>query len=70
VLREKILIIYNDKTIQIVANYSTETLKARRAWSEVFLSIKKTILILKYSTQQSWHLKLKEKQKPSIINRN
>jgi hypothetical protein len=35
-VREKKQIAYKGKPIKITANFSTETLKARRAWSEVF----------------------------------
>jgi hypothetical protein len=36
VVREKTSITYKGKPIKIAADFSTETLKARRAWSEVF----------------------------------
>jgi hypothetical protein len=35
-IREKKQIIYKGKPIKITADFSTETLKARRAWGEVF----------------------------------
>jgi hypothetical protein len=35
-VREKRQITYKGKSIKITADFSTETLKARRAWSEVF----------------------------------
>jgi hypothetical protein len=35
-VREKNQITYKDKPINITADFSTETLKARRAWGEVF----------------------------------
>jgi hypothetical protein len=35
-VREKKQVIYKGKPIKIIADFSTETLKARRAWSEVF----------------------------------
>jgi hypothetical protein len=35
-VREKKQITYKGKPIKITADFSTETLKARRAWSEVF----------------------------------
>jgi hypothetical protein len=35
-VREKKQIIYKGKPIKITAGFSVETLKARRAWSEVF----------------------------------
>jgi hypothetical protein len=34
-VREKKQIMYNGKSIKITADFSTETLKARREWSEV-----------------------------------
>jgi hypothetical protein len=36
---EKKQIIYKGKPIKITADFSTETLKARRAWSEVFQAL-------------------------------
>jgi hypothetical protein len=38
-VREKNQITYKGKPIKITADYSTETLKARRAWSEVFWTL-------------------------------
>jgi hypothetical protein len=35
-VREKIQTMYKSKPIKIKADFSTEILKARRAWSEVF----------------------------------
>jgi hypothetical protein len=35
-VREKKQITYKDKPIKITEDFSTETLKARRAWSEVY----------------------------------
>jgi hypothetical protein len=35
-VREKNQITYKDKPIKVTADFSMETLKARRAWSEVF----------------------------------
>jgi hypothetical protein len=35
-VREKKQITYKGKSIKIIADFSTETLKARRSWSEVF----------------------------------
>jgi hypothetical protein len=37
--KEKKQITYKGKPIKITADFSTETLKARRAWSEVFLAL-------------------------------
>jgi hypothetical protein len=38
-VREKKQITYKGKCIKITADFSTETLKARRAWNEVFLAL-------------------------------
>jgi hypothetical protein len=38
-VREKKQITYKGKPIKITADFSTETLKARRAWSEVFQAL-------------------------------
>jgi hypothetical protein len=38
-VREKKQITYKGKTIKITADFSTETLKARRAWGEVFRAL-------------------------------
>jgi hypothetical protein len=38
-IREKKQITYKDKPIKITADFSKETLKARRAWSEVFRAL-------------------------------
>jgi hypothetical protein len=39
VVKEKKQITYKGKTIKITADFSMETLKARRAWSEVFWAL-------------------------------
>jgi hypothetical protein len=38
-IREKKQIMYKGKPIKITADFSMETLKARRAWSEVFWAL-------------------------------
>jgi hypothetical protein len=38
-VREKKQVTYKDKPNKITANFSTETLKARRAWGEVFWAL-------------------------------
>jgi hypothetical protein len=38
-IREKKQIPYKSKSIKITADFSTETLKERRAWSEVFWAL-------------------------------
>jgi hypothetical protein len=39
-VRQKKQITYKGKPIKITADFSTETLKARRTWSEVFQTLK------------------------------
>jgi hypothetical protein len=41
-------------------DFSTENLKARRAWNEVFGHWMKIISALGYSTQENYHSKLAE----------
>jgi hypothetical protein len=38
-VREKKQILYKGKPIKITADFSTETLKARRVWNEVFWAL-------------------------------
>jgi hypothetical protein len=40
-VREKKQIIYKGKSIKITADFSVETLKARKAWSEVLWALNK-----------------------------
>jgi hypothetical protein len=40
-LREKNQLTYKSKSINITADFSADTLKARRAWSEEFQELKK-----------------------------
>jgi hypothetical protein len=56
-VREKKQITHKSKLIKITADFSTETLKARRAWSEVFWATMKITSTLGYSTQQKYHSK-------------
>jgi hypothetical protein len=45
------------KPIKITAHFSTETLKARRTWGEVFWALNENNFNLGYSTQQNYHSK-------------
>jgi hypothetical protein len=54
-VREKKQTIYKGKPIKITADFSMETLKARRAWSEVFQAMHEKTSNLGYSTQQNYH---------------
>jgi hypothetical protein len=51
---------YKGKPIKITADFSMETLKARRTWSEVFSALTENNFGLGYSTQQNHHSKLME----------
>jgi hypothetical protein len=44
-VREKKQITYKGKPIKITANFSTETLKARRAWGKIFRALNKNNFI-------------------------
>jgi hypothetical protein len=59
-LREKNQLTYKSKSINITADFSADTLKARRAWSEEFQALNEKISALGYSTQQNYHSKLTE----------
>jgi hypothetical protein len=56
-IRQKKQIIYKGKPIKITADFSTETLKARRAWSEVFQALNENKFNRGYSTQPNYHSK-------------
>ena len=56
--REKQSINYKGTPIRLSADFSTETLQARREWQEIFRLLKgKKSANLEYSTQQDYHLK-------------
>jgi hypothetical protein len=59
-VRQKKHVTYKDKSIKISANFSAETLKSRRPWSEVFQVLKGKIWVLGHSTQKIYHSKLME----------
>jgi hypothetical protein len=54
-LREKKQITHKGKSIKITADFSAETIKARRAWGEVFQELNESTSTLEYSTQQTNH---------------
>jgi hypothetical protein len=56
-VRKKKQITYKGKPIKITAYFSMKTLKARRAWSEVFQTLNENNFNLGYSTQQNCHSK-------------
>jgi hypothetical protein len=56
-VREEKQITYKGKPIKITADFSTGTLKARRAWGEIFQALNENNFNLGYSTQQNYHSK-------------
>jgi hypothetical protein len=56
-VREKKQIIYKGKPIKITADFSTETLKARKAWSEDFWALNENNFNHGCSIQQNYHSK-------------
>ena len=58
--REKETVTYKGVPIRLSADFSKETLQARRGWKEVFKVMKgKDLYIQDYSIQQSYHLEWK-----------
>jgi hypothetical protein len=56
-VREKNQITYKGKPIKITADFTRKTLKARRAWREVFQALNENNFNPRYSTQQNYHSK-------------
>ena len=56
VAREKNTVTYKGFPIRLSADFSKETLQARRGWKEVFQVIQGKYLHPNYSIQQSYHL--------------
>ena len=65
--REKDTVAYKGVPIRLSADFSKETLQARRGWQEVFKVIKARTYIQDYSLQQSYHLEWKGRQSASQI---
>ena len=57
--REKQLVTYKGVPIRLSADFSKETLQARRDWQEIFKVMKSGTYSQDCSTQQSYHLDLK-----------
>ena len=55
--REKQSINYKGTPIRLSADFSTETLQARREWQDIFKVLKGRICNLEYSIHQEYHLK-------------
>ena len=69
--REKQGVNYNGTPIKLSADFSTQTLQARRQWREIdSKSWKGKICNLGYSTQQDYHLEYKERLRISQTSEN
>ena len=55
--REKQSVNYKGTPIRLSADFSRETLQARREWQEIFKVLKGKIFSLEHSTQQEYRLK-------------
>jgi hypothetical protein len=68
-VRQKKQITYKGKSIKITADFSTETLKARRAWGEVFQALNENNFNpwILYPAKLSFKI---EQKKSSMIRRN
>ena len=60
--REK-LVTYKGIPIRLSADFSTETLEARREWHDIFNMMKGKTYNQEYSTQQGYHSELKERSR-------
>ena len=58
-LRKKKLVTYQGVPIRLSADFSKETLQARRDWQEIFKVIENRDLQVDFLTQQSYHLESK-----------
>jgi hypothetical protein len=58
VVREKKQLTYRDKPNKTIADFSTETLKARRAWNEVFRALNENNFSPKILYQEKLSLKI------------
>ena len=68
--REKKQVTYKGTPIRLLADFSAETLQARREWHDIPNEMKGKISNQDYSTQQASHSDLKEKSKPSQISKS
>jgi hypothetical protein len=59
--REKHQVTYKGKLIRVTADFSKETLKAKRSWNDVFRALKETAANLHYCIQQNYLSQVKEK---------
>ena len=59
--REKQLVTYKGAPLRLSADFSTETLQARRDWHEIFKVQKARNYNQDYSTQQTYYLDSKDR---------
>ena len=59
--REKQLVTYKGVPIKLSDDFSTEPLQARRDWQEIFKVMKSNDLQPRYSIQENYHLKSKNR---------
>jgi hypothetical protein len=69
-VREKIQIIYKGKPIKITADFSMETVKAKRAWSEVFWGLNESNINPRILYPAKLSFKIDGEIKSSMISRN
>jgi hypothetical protein len=69
-VKEKKQITYKGKPIKITADFSTETLKARRAWGEVFQAPNENNFNSRIHYPAKLSFKLDGAKKSSMISRN
>ena len=65
--REKDIVTCKGVPIRLLADFSKETLQARRGWKEVFEVTKARTPIQDDCSQQSYHLEWKDRQSASQI---
>ena len=68
--REKKQVTYKGTPIRLLADFSAETLQARREWHDILNVMKEKTSNQDYSTQQGSHSDLKEKSKASQISKS
>ena len=68
--REKKQVTYKGTPIRLLADFSAETLQARREWHDILNVMKEKTSNQDYSTHQGSHSNLKEKSKPSQISKS
>ena len=61
--REKQQVTYKETPIKLSADFSAETLQARREWHNIFKVMKGKNYNQEYSTWQGFHLDLMERSK-------